>query len=219
MQFLYEPKAGSSELTLDGENYRYLFRVRRYKRGESVTLHNLRDDIRYLYRIESVGKREALLKLSASHRETRERKRFHLIWCVIDQKIVEKTLPMLNQLGLSKITFVYCARSQKNFRPDMQRLEKILVNSCQQCGRTDLMEIETLPDLHTMLQKYSDFSVLDFGGAKGWDGTASVLVGCEGGFTEEERQMLQNHHKIGLDTDLILKSETAAVAIASKLLI
>ena len=126
---------------------------------------------------------------------------------------------MLNQLGVDKISFVYCERSQKNFKIDFSRMEKILINSSQQCGRANLPEMELLENLDTVLEKYRNFAVLDFGGKKEWGDVQSVLIGCEGGFSASERQKLQNRDKIGLKTDLILKSETAAVAIASKLLI
>ncbi len=219
MQFLHEPDAGAEALYISGENYKYLFKVRRLKEGDTLLLSNLQNNILYRYQIVAVDRKKALLRLRESKEQNRESRIFHLIWCVIDIKIIEKTLPMLNQLGVTKITFVYCARSQRNFKIDLKRVEKILINSCQQCGRTALMQIEVLDSLDEVLSRYSDIAVLDFGGTKEWGDVASVLVGCEGGFSETERQKLQNSYKIGLQTDFILKSETAAVGIASKLLI
>jgi len=143
----------------------------------------------------------------------------HLIWCIIDTKVIERTLPMLNQLGLSKITFVYCERSQKNFKIDLQRVEKILISSSQQCGRTTLMEIEVVNDLEKVLDMYHDIALLDFGGSTNYEGVQKVLLGCEGGFSQSEQEKLQNNYKIGFKSDYILKSETAAVSIVSKLLI
>ncbi len=219
MQFLYDPNASAPLLTVRDESYRYLFRVRRTAVGEEVDFRNLRDGRRYRYRVVSAGKREAQLELVETAEEVCEHGSLHLFWCVIDPRTVEKTLPMLNQIGVSKISFLYCDRSQKNFKPDMIRLEKILINSCQQCGRTDLMEIETISSLDAVLLEYADIAVLDFGGDREWGSPQKVLIGCEGGFSEAEREKLQTCRKIGLKTDLILKSETAAVAIASKLLI
>ena len=219
MQFLYDERAGEASLSLNGENHKYLFKVRRLKEGDSLFMRNLHDDILYLYKIVTIDKKEALLALSQTRQDEKRSKSFHLFWCVIDPKVMEKTLPMLNQIGVSKITFIYCERSQKNFKIDHRRIRKILINSCQQCGRGDLMEIETVESLETVLQKHENISVLDFGGAKKWESIGKVLVGCEGGFSEYERELLKNCNKIAFDTDFILKSETAAVSIASKLLI
>ena len=47
----------------------------------------------------------------------------------------------------------------------------------------------------------------------------TVLIGCEGGFSEDERQKLESLKRFRLDTPMILRSESAAMAIASKVLI
>jgi 16S rRNA (uracil1498-N3)-methyltransferase len=61
--------------------------------------------------------------------------------------------------------------------------------------------------------------MLDFGGELEWREPSNILIGCEGVFSENERTKLKDCKKIGLNTDIILKSETAIVTIASKLLI
>jgi len=47
----------------------------------------------------------------------------------------------------------------------------------------------------------------------------TLLVGAEGGFSDEECDLIDKDKIIGLDTPLILKSESAACAVASKVLI
>jgi len=220
MQFVYDENASQKLLSIRDENYRYLFKVRRFKVDDVVNFRNLEDDFLYQYKIINIKKKEADLELINSKKDKQKiDKKFHLIWCIVDPKTIYSTLPMLNQLGVSKITFLYCDRSQKNFKLDQLKIKKILINSSQQCGRVKFMSIEVLNSLEDALKAYSDFSVLDFGGEKNWGKINSVLVGCEGGFSDEEREKLHNYCKIGLDTDLILKSETAALSIVSKLLI
>lgn len=220
MQYVYDKNASQNILSVRDENYKYLFKVRRLKVDDIINFRNLEDNVLYQYKIINIEKKEAELELIDSIKDKQKfYKKFHLIWCIIDPKIIYATLPMLNQLGVFKITFLYCDRSQKNFKLDQLKIKKILINSSQQCGRVKLMEIEILDSLEDVLKVYPSFAVLDFGGKKEWGKIDSVLVGCEGGFSENEREKLQNHYKIGLDTDLILKSETAALTIVSKLLI
>ncbi len=140
----------------------------------------------------------------------------HLGWCVVDPKTIEKTLPMLNELGVGKISFVYCARSQKNFRLDFDRFTRILINSSQQCGRSRLMALERFDTLDDYLRAYPDSAVLDFGGEPlpCERSFASILVGCEGGFSGDERKKFGDRPIYGLRTPLILRSETAAVTVA-----
>jgi 16S rRNA (uracil1498-N3)-methyltransferase len=218
MQFLYHPDAGLPDITLDGESYRYLVKVRRHKAGERVALRNLRDDWLYFYHIERIGRREAALVFCEKEERTvMPDDPLHLGWCVIDPKNVEKSLPALNELGVGKITFVHCDRSQKNFRPDFERLRRILVNSCQQCGRSRLMDLEILESIEAYFKAYPQSAVLDFGGTPLTSKRpfASILVGCEGGFTDRERALFEGQSIVAFDTPLILRSETAAIAAAS----
>jgi 16S rRNA (uracil1498-N3)-methyltransferase len=221
MQFLYDEGASNSRLKIVNENYKYLFRVRRKGVGETLFLRNLRDNILYKYEIVEVSKREAILELISSEVSVKNSAiNFHLIWCLIDPKSIEKSLPYLNQIGVSKISFVYCDRSQKNFKVDIVRFQKIVINSSQQSGRTSLMEFEILDSIDEVTQKYNSFCVLDFGGLTSYSNECQrVLVGCEGGFSEGERESLASKQKISFKTDLILKSETAAIVIAAKYLI
>ncbi len=220
MQFLYSEDAGSERLVLTGEAHKYLFKVRRFELGKVLSFRNMKEDMRYEYKIEEIGKKEAtLIMIESYHDSKRAEKVLHILWCIIDTKVIEKTLPMLNQLGVSKITFLYCDRSQKNFKVDLVRLEKILINSCQQSGRSDLMVLEVLDSLDDVMQQYRDFAVMDFGGEVGMDTVKAIMIGCEGGFSENEREKLNKRQKIGINSPFILKSETAALTFASKCLI
>ncbi len=220
MQFLYDEQAGDERVIVTGELYKYLFKVRRFSQEKVLTLRNLKDEYIYKYKIESISKKEAQLTKQERHHDSKTLdKKLHILWCIIDTKVIEKTLPMLNQIGVSKITFFYCDRSQKNFKPDVERMQKILINSCQQSGRSDLMELEIFASMEEVLEKYQEFSVLDFGGEGSLEDVETIMIGCEGGFSENEREKLSFAQKIGLNTPLILKSETAALTFASKLLI
>jgi 16S rRNA (uracil1498-N3)-methyltransferase len=219
MEFVYDIEAKQEYLNIQDENYHYLFKVRRLKVGDIVGFRNLKDKNLYRYTIVEIKKKEANLKLLDLEEQVILASEFHLLWCIINPKVIYATLPMLNQLGVSKISFVYCDRSQKNFKLDLQKIQKILINSCQQSGRIDLMSIEIVDSLDEIIKRYKNFSVLNFGGEKELGEVRSVLVGCEGGFSKDELNILHQHHKIGLKSQNILKSETAVVAIASKMLI
>jgi 16S rRNA (uracil1498-N3)-methyltransferase len=48
---------------------------------------------------------------------------------------------------------------------------------------------------------------------------STIVIGCEGGFHDEEVALFKSENIIGLDTPLVLKSESAACAVASKILL
>jgi len=221
VQFLYHPDAGLPSITVEGEAYRYLFKVRRFKMGDRVALRNFLNDYINHYRIERIDKKEAtLLFLEKEELRVMPKKLLHIGWCVIDPKSVEKSIPMLNELGVAQISFIYCDRSQKNFRIDFKRLERILINSSQQCGRSELMKLELFDSLKEFLKAYPKSAFLDFGGTGLMCDTEvdTIIVGCEGGFSDEERKLFADLPIYGLDIPTVLRSETAVVAVASRLI-
>jgi len=217
MQFLYYQNP-TSDIILTGDDHKYLFKVRRIKKNEIVKIRNLKDDYLYIYKIIDINKNKAFLKLKEKIlAPNKPKKFFHLGWCIIDPKNIEKTLPTLNEIGVSKISFIYCDFSQRNFKLKLDRIVKILINSCQQCGRSNLMEIEVLNSIKEFIEKY-DFIALDFNGEeiKCKEYNKAFLIGPEGGFSEEERKLFKEKIKL---KGFILRSESAACAIASKILL
>jgi len=218
MEFLYYPEINTN-ITLKNEEYKYLFKVRRTKKNEIIKIRNLKDDYLYLYEIDEIKKKEAFLKFKEKIlAPNKPKKYFHLGWCIIEPKNIEKTLPSLNEIGVSKISFIYCDFSQKNFKLKLQRIQKILINSCQQCGRSNLMEIEILNSSKDFFNKYPNFIAVDFDGKEiDCEYKNNIfLIGPEGGFSKEEKNYFKNIIKL---KSFILKSETAACAIASKILL
>ena len=222
MQYLHHNDAGSSSLLLKGDEHRYLFKVRRHREGEVIALRNLVDEKIYLYKITSLDKKEAHLLLENSKTlQVVAKKKLHIAWCIIDPKSVEKVLPTLNEMGVDSITFIYCDRSQKSFKPDFKRLEKILLNSSQQSGRSSLMQLSMAKELNSFLETHKDAVMLNFSEQTLSEGSniGTFVVGCEGGFTANEVALFKSENIMGLDTPLILKSESAVCAVASKLLL
>jgi 16S rRNA (uracil1498-N3)-methyltransferase len=217
MQFIYSKEVGENSLTLDIKEYAHIFKVRRVKSGKILDFRNMQDDILYSYTITSIDRKQAFLELIEKRYLPIGAKKFlHVGWCVVDPKIIEKTIPFLNELGVCKISFVYCQFSQQNFKLDLERIERILINSSQQCGRSSLMEIEILKDLDEYLTLYPQSKIIDFSEKKidknqSFD---SFLVGCEGGFSQAERDKMNQDHVIGLDNPMILRSETAVLSLS-----
>jgi 16S rRNA (uracil1498-N3)-methyltransferase len=222
VQYLFLEEAGELNLTLVGDEHRYIFKVRRHREGEVIALRNLVDEQIHFYKIVSLSKKEALLSLEKSEvLKVVAKKKLHIGWCVIDPKSVEKVLPTLNEIGVDSITFIYCERSQKSFNPDFKRLEKILLNSSQQCGRSSLLKLSMANDLSSFLETNKEAVMLNFSEntLNESSNIGTFVVGCEGGFTADEVALFKSENIMGLDTPLILKSESAVCVVVSKLLL
>lgn len=222
MLYLYHKEAGKPQLTLTGDEHRYIFKVRRHKAEDILYLRNLEDGLLHTYVVSHLDKRSVILVHQGSRTlDVKAKHTLHIGWCVIDPKNIEKVLPSLNEMGVAKITFIYCKRSQKSFRPDFKRLEKILLNSSQQSGRSEMMQLEMVEDLESFLAMYPNSKMLNFSENNFVSNAAidSIVIGCEGGFHEDEVALFNEERIFGLDTSLVLKSESAACALASKILL
>lgn len=223
MVFTFHDEAGLAQLELKGELFKYLIKVRRHHIGDSIALRRRdKSEILYHYQLEALDGRRALLRLQSSESyPVGARKKLHLGWCLIDPKSIEKVLPQLNESGVSQITFITCKRSQKNFKLDFERFNRILETSSQQCGRSEKMLFDQAVSLEAFLQQYPQSAIFDFGAKvlEEQEQIDTVVIGCEGGFSKEERLLFKQNNLFTFNTPMILRSETAAVAIANQILL
>jgi 16S rRNA (uracil1498-N3)-methyltransferase len=221
--YLFHDDAGKNQISIKGELHKYIIKVRRHTLDDELYFRS-KEDIKTLHRYKIVsldGRSLNIELLSSKLNEIKPQKELHIAWCVIDAKSVEKVLPSLCEMGVSKISFVYCDRSQKNFKLDFKRFDRIVEASMQQSGRTSLMSFDTYKNIATFIAEFSDTKVFDFSDniLKGDSDFKRVLIGCEGGFSKNEKEFLQKQEVFRLDTPMILRSESAVVAVASKILL
>ena len=221
--YVLDVNAGEDYITIKRELHKYLVKVRRHALGDELCFRN-KEDIKILhkYKIVSLDARSLKVELLSSEiNEIKPQKELHIAWCVIDAKSIEKVLPSLCEIGVSSISFIYCDRSQKNFKLDLKRFERIVDASMQQSGRTTLMNFDTYKNIAAFITAFPGTKVFDFTEniLKGDSNFKRVLIGCEGGFSKDERELLQMQEVFRLDTPMILRSESAVIAVASKILL
>lgn len=220
MKFMLSTDAGKPQLRLNGDDYKYVIKVRRHGVGDMLAFRNrsnLSEEYRYV--LESVDGRNAVFTLESHEYVPCESvKKLHIGWCVIDPKTVEKVLPMLTEMGVSKITFIQCQRSQRNFRFDYERFDRIMESSIMQCGRTSLIEFSESTSIRDFLNGHPQSVILDFGGEElnSAEVIETVVIGCEGGFHESERALFGEHRVRHFSSPMILRSESAAIAVAAR---
>ncbi|HEF9856511.1 TPA: 16S rRNA (uracil(1498)-N(3))-methyltransferase [Campylobacter coli] len=217
MQFLYHKQAGEEILKLKGEEFAHL-KARRIKENEILSLRNLEDDFIYEYKISNLDRNSCLLYFLHKHFKSHPQSELDLALAVIDTKILEKTLPFLNELGVKKLHLVFTEFSQRNFKLGFERLEKIIISSCEQCGRSHKMQIQSYKNIQEFSKVFPDAVLVDFEGeVKEFDKTRLYFIGPEGGFSPKEKQMFKE--KICLKVPNILRSQSAAIAVAAKILL
>ena len=223
MQFIYHKLALQEHLKIDGELHNYIFKVRRHDKEKSIYFRNLIDDFIYEYEVEFLDKKIATLTLVAKEvKIISAKKKLHIGWCKIDFKNIEKVIASLNEIGVDKITFIECEYSQRNINLNFEKLEKLLQNSSSQSGRSDMIKLEYSKSLDEFLKLYPEsymfnFSTQNIENHK--SDISTIILGCEGGFSSNEISKFSVDKIVGVDSDIILRSETAMVSIASKIIL
>ena len=223
MQFTYDEFCGNDFLEIKDEVYNYLIKARRHKIDDEIYFRNLKDNNIYLYKINSIDKKRAILNLiSTQEKILLNEKKLHLGWCVVDPKTVEKYITSLNEMGVDKITFIYADYSQKNFKINIEKLEKILINSSSQCGRSNIIKLEVCKNLEHFIKEnenayFLDFSTICIDDKK--NEIKTLVIGCEGGFSQKEREKFNKDFVVGFNSNLILRSETAIISAGAKILL
>ena len=222
MQYLYHKEAQNKQITISNDDYRYIIKARRHRVGDIIYLRNLDDDYIYKYSISHISRRDAQIDfISKEILVVQASKKLHIGWCIIDNKNIEKNIVYLNEIGVESITFIYCDRSQKSFKVDFDKLNKILISSSSQCGRSRMMRLDILNSLQEFMEKYPNSKMLNFSPNKisSNSNIDRIVVGCEGGFSDSEVGVFEDKDIIGLDSSMILKSQTAIISLSSILIL
>lgn len=223
MQFIYDKNAKNELLKIEDENYNYIVKARRHKLDDILDFRNLEDDFLYSYKIFQIDKKSLFLNLLKKEEKIIENsKKIHLAWCVVDPKTIYENIASLNELGVDKITFVYSDFSQKNFKINFEKLEKILINSSSQCGRSSIIKLDIYKNIDTFIKDNPDTYFLDFSqtsiDSKVLD-IKTLMIGTEGGFSKRERELFNKNFVVGFSSNLILKSQTAIISATSKIIL
>lgn len=223
MQFIYDKNAKNELLKIEDENYNYIVKARRHKLDDILDFRNLEDDFLYSYKISQIDKKSLFLNLLKKEEKIIENsKKIHLAWCVVDPKTIYENIASLNELGVDKITFVYSDFSQKNFKVNFEKLEKILINSSSQCGRSSIIKLDIYKNIDTFIKDNPDTYFLDFSqtsiDSKVLD-IKTLMIGTEGGFSKRERELFNKNFVVGFSSNLILKSQTAIISATSKIIL
>ena len=216
--FVDQPLARGASLTLDGPPANYLANVLRLGPGDRVKLFDDRTG-EWLAEIAEAGRKRVILNVGQRLREREAVPDLWLLFAPIKRGRIDWLVEKATELGVARLVPVITRRTIVD-RLNLDRLRAHVVEAAEQCERTALTEIDAPRKLEALLAAWPGERPLFFADEQGGEpldaapGPAAILVGPEGGFTDEERaaiRALPQARPVGLGPR-ILRADTAALA-------
>lgn len=218
--YVEQQLAAGATLTLDGAAANYLGNVLRLGEGAQVKLF---DDLtgEWLAKIKEAGKKRLSLQIVAHLRPREPVPDLWLLFAPIKRGRIDWIAEKATELGIARLVPVLTRRTIVE-RVNVERLRAHAVEAAEQCERTALPEVVQPQKLDTLLRAWPAERALLFAderggaplGASAGPGPAAILIGPEGGFTDEERaaiRALPSARPVSLGPR-ILRADTAAIA-------
>jgi 16S rRNA (uracil1498-N3)-methyltransferase len=216
--FVRPALAEGARVELDAGQANYLGNVMRLGEGSQVLLFDGSSG-EWLGRIADAGKKRMALSVERRTREAEQIPNVWLAFAPVKRTQTDWLVEKATELGVAKLIPVMTHRTIAE-RVKLERLETIAIEAAEQCGRTRLPDIVQPVPLAQFLKQ--DGRTLYFADENGGEpvasafrpGAATILIGPEGGFTDEERAAIRAAgHAMPISLGpRTLRAETAALA-------
>jgi 16S rRNA (uracil1498-N3)-methyltransferase len=221
--FVDLPLASGVTLTLEGGQAHYLSGVMRLKAGDAIALF---DDVSGEWRgeIEQVARRHIQIRITTKLREREEVPDLWLIAAPIKKGRIDWVAEKACELGVARWQPVITHRTIVD-KLNLDRIRAHMVEAAEQCERTALPILDEPVKLAKLLKDWPPDRALIFADEEGGapmaqavkPGPAAILIGPEGGFTDEERAAIKAvPQAVGVSLGpRILRADTAMAAAVS----
>ncbi len=202
------------------------FNVLRCRIGEQIVCLGS-DGYDYLCEITQISKKQAIAKIVSKELNTKNPKvDITIFQGLVKGEKIDLIVQKLTELGITKLVpFESEFSVAKTNDNKINRLNKISLEACKQCGRSVPLIIENTLKFKDMVNRLKNFDIVLFANEKNkirnYDRilksqNIAIIVGGEGGFSDEEIAQINNAGVINFGLgERILRAETACIALAS----
>lgn len=218
--------ACSQKVTITGQAAHHISRVLRLQESDAIHLFN-NSDTEYPARITQISRQSVHVDIADHHLHI---DRISPIGITLVQAITRREkmdfiIQKATELGAARILPVLSVRSvakinKDNTQKKLDHWNNIMINACEQCGRTRLVDIHAPMPLEQAIDCVSKTTTVYFEPSSesrlsslNRPSHVSMIIGPEGGFAPEEIELFKQHGCQGIHFGpRILRSETAAIS-------
>ena len=207
---------------LDKSRSHYLTKVMRIKENEVFSLFN--KDGEWEAKVLEISKNIVEFKTTKQLRQKENFKELWLAFSPIKSNFQNFMIQKATELGVTRFLPIIFDRTVVR-KINKDRLEKIVIEACEQSNRINVPNIEDAQDLNSFLKKNSmDLIFTDLNSninkvdkSKFTDKPVCIIIGPEGDFSETEREKILSFKGVQpiKINENILRSETAVISAIS----
>lgn len=212
-------------ITLDIDASRHLTTVLRLKEQDKIILFN-GDGLEHTATIVYVKKQTVQVKIINSYTKNNESPlKIHLGQVISKGERMDFVVQKATELGVHSITPLFSERSVVHLKGERldkkkEHWQKVVISACEQCGRTLIPTVFQPISILEWIHAREDTLrlVLNLSAEKGLPSlstieTVAVLIGPEGGLSDQELEYAQNKGFVSVQLGpRVLRTETATLA-------
>lgn len=220
----------------DAKDVRHIVRVLRLKQGDKIVI-STSDEWEYMCEISSLDLDKVVGKIIDKQKNSTESNlKVTLFQGIPKAGKMDDTVRKVTELGISEVYPIFMSRTvvadKGNFSNKIKRLKKISQEASKQCKRGQIPEIHDSLDFSEMIERLEEFdlNIFLYEGEKNTTlkqvlkdvkeevKTVSMIIGPEGGFSDDEAEILKTKGKSASLGKTVLRTETAGVVALSMLM-
>ncbi len=216
-----------AEIAITDDRAHYIKNVLRLRQGDVLTLFNAEGG-EYAAVIKAVEKKHLILNLTGFNPDNRTPGfEINLGLCVIKRDAMDFAIQKATELGVTNIYPLISERvtvSEKQLKSRINHWENIASSACEQCGMNILPNVHRPQGIESWCNQPAGSKLCALPGSESFGSSqtsesVNLLVGPEGGFSEDEQHMITNNNFSGVDLgNRILRAETAVISLMSLVL-
>lgn len=222
--FIDQPLAADASIAPDPAQAHYLLNVLRMREGDAVLVFNGRDG-EWRTTIAEAKKKSCVLRAEAQSRPQENGPDIDYLFAPIKRSRLDYMAQKATEMGVASLRPVITTRTNAE-RVNLDRLRANAIEAAEQCGVLRVPEVRPPMALRAALEAIGEDRRLIFCDeaapiappldalAGTGDAKLAVLIGPEGGFAPDERQMLLARPRVTSISlgPRVMRADTAAVA-------
>lgn len=228
--YINQNLSDNQTVSIEGEEFHHLANVMRARVGDKVCLFN-GNGIFYFGEITQINKKNAEIFIDRSEKSKNEPKINLTVYQALAKgdklSLVMQKITEIGATELAVFDSDFCDVKSNTTRVD--RLETIAISAAKQCGRASITNQTGVYKMNEIAEKINDYDAF-YVAYENEDGLTlsqdliknkdslkkiAVMIGAEGGFSENEIKLLkENGAKIVSLGNRILRTETASIVCA-----